>query len=738
MGEYTMKSLALFSSPVLLALAAYGSVSAQVFSVPVRWCVVADDANGNGRFDPGEQGAPAFTDPGHVGEVDADNVLWRRHERPSEAVFIPEAQLTFRSGIYNIVEDPILRFPIIPDPDPTPTSAPFWLYGDIYNDVAYEWNAAHNACVGAWRDEHGVEDIGVVAINANHLRSQAGESGPGVATLDGRRMLLRDNAYVLPGSPLKAFPVGDHVDKHFGHEMGHALAGLQHTCSIQNTMRSGRFDPSGDGLVDNIHLSSGIAEVTSPGADDAECTADDGTDTVNQIQAMRDAAQAAPGCKIAGTNIDCTVLSDVRTDRIRDAPLPYLDLSMFIATNEGDTIKLVHELMGPLGGRTFTEHRYVDYYAFIDQDEDATSGGRADALGVPIRFGGAELASRVRVGMGDHGFSFTPTVWRFIEGSFQEIADRGIRAYAFPLIAVSEARRAHIADQIVLEMPTAIFGPDNVSFRVQAAIVSDSMNVLDLLDEDPERPGRSFRWRSPTFPVCSVLPEAAPRLGRITVSSTGLLPNRSVHLIFGDRHIASGHAGADGSVSISTAIPTNATDGLHLVTVGTDGTALTADCTANVQGGPEPGDDDEPQGGGGYAAEYAAKVVCGIQADQQHIGLARGVYSTTINIRNASTEPTTFASELALAYPPGDQGPGEVLQMSEERLLPGHAVLTDCEDLRRRLFKGRLPAPYIEGFLVIRGRSGLDVIGVYTAADLSENVRSVDVETIPERPVPTD
>lgn len=257
---------------LLLALAmASASASAQVYSVPVRWCVVANDANGNGRVDAGEQGAPAFTNPGNVGEVDTDNVLWRRHERPSDAVFIPEAQVTFRSGIYNIVEDSVLRFPIIPDPDPNPTGAAFWLYGDIINpnDSASEWNVAHNACVQAWREQHGVEDIGVVVINANHVRSLSGDSEPGIATLGGRRMLLRDNAYLLPGSPLynsSMFPVADHVDKHFGHEMGHALAGLHHTCNNQNLMSNRRLDPSGDARVDNIHLSTSIAQVTSPGA----------------------------------------------------------------------------------------------------------------------------------------------------------------------------------------------------------------------------------------------------------------------------------------------------------------------------------------------------------------------------------------------------------------------------------------------------------------------------------------
>lgn len=591
------------------------SASAQVFSIPIRWCVVANDANGNGRVDPGEAGAPAFTNPGNVGEPDTDNVLWRRHERPSDSVYIPEAQITFRSGIYNIVEDPILRFPIIPDPDPITTGG--WLYGDILMSSAdsilpsVEWNAAHNACVQAWRDQHGVEDIGVVVINANHSRNASVDSEPGVAVLGGRRILLRDNAYLLPGSPLynsAEFPVADHVDKHFGHEMGHALASLRHTCNNQNLMSNRRLDPSGDARVDNIHLSTSIAQVIDPGGDDRDCGTgnnvvinpgpDDTTQTVNQIQLLRDAARATPGCKIAGTNTDCTRRSDVRTDRIRDSEFLFTDLSLVTATDEGAFTKLFHEPMGPLNRRYFGHEVYFDYFTFLDQDRDAATGGSAEDLGVEVRFKGAELVTRVRVRVGRQGFEFAPTVWRFERGSFRRVRDRRIRAYAFPLIALSERRTDRLTDQITIEMPNVVFGPGITDFRVQAAVIRHSpagVKVLDLLDEDKERPGVDFRWRSPRFPVCSVNPGAAPRGGSITVKSTGLMPNRPVHLIFGDRHVANGHADAAGTVVINTAVPAYARDGQHLITVGTDQTALTADCVTTVKGGPRPPQDGYQQ-----------------------------------------------------------------------------------------------------------------------------------------------
>lgn len=592
-----MRPLLRFST-LLALIAPPAAASAQVYSVPIRWCVVADDANGNGRFDPGEQGAPAFTDPGNVGEVDTDNVLWRRHERPSDAVFIPEAQVTFRSGIYNIVEDATLRFPIIPDPEPDP-GTPGNAYGDIVADAGFgsspEWNAAHNACVNAWSEVHGVGDIGVVVINANHYSTSTGDSQPGIAAVGERRMLLRDNAYLLPGSPLydaSEFPVADHVDKHFGHEIGHALAGLHHTCSVQNLMRGGRTDNNSDGLVDNIHLSTSIlqGDVVDP---------DDCTNSVNQIEAIRTAAQAAPGCKIAGTNTDCTVMSDVRADRIRDAPFPFGDLSLFYATRDGETVRLVHEPMGPLVRSDYVgpEGVFLDFYSFIDKDRDAATGGGAEALGVPVPFGGAEFATRVRIGMGRQGFTFLATAWQFAGGAFAEVTDRRIRGYAHPVRALSETSEIRLTDKVTIEFPASVFGAGLSGFRVQAAVVharDSTTRVLDLLDEDRERPGRTIRWESPTFPVCSVTPGTAPRLGAITVLSTGLLPNRPVHLIFGDRHVANGHAGADGSVTITTSIPAGVRDGQHLITVGTDGTALTADCIADVKGGPRP----PPQDGG--------------------------------------------------------------------------------------------------------------------------------------------
>lgn len=74
-------------------------------SVPIRWC--------------GVEGAASMADPGVVGELTTDDVLWRRHERPSDQIYIPQIDMTFRSGATRAIVDGPVSFPIIRDPEGT-------------------------------------------------------------------------------------------------------------------------------------------------------------------------------------------------------------------------------------------------------------------------------------------------------------------------------------------------------------------------------------------------------------------------------------------------------------------------------------------------------------------------------------------------------------------------------------------------------------------------------------------
>src|SRR5437868_9618532 len=80
---------------LLVCTLAIPAQAGDTLPVALRWCVVGNDVNGNKHWDPGEQGTPAFTNPGGVlngqgmPEPDTDNVLWRRHERASDNTWIP-------------------------------------------------------------------------------------------------------------------------------------------------------------------------------------------------------------------------------------------------------------------------------------------------------------------------------------------------------------------------------------------------------------------------------------------------------------------------------------------------------------------------------------------------------------------------------------------------------------------------------------------------------------------------
>jgi hypothetical protein len=136
--------------------------------------------------------------------------------------------------------------------------------------------------------------------------------------------------------------------------------------------------------------------------------------------------------------------------------------------------------------------------------------------------------------------------------------------------------------------------------------------------------------------------------------------------------------------------------------------------------------------------EYSAKVVCGLQKDPRSMQVVRGFYGTAVNIHNPGKERVAFKKKLALTYPPQREEPGKVIPIAEHKLGYDEALEVDCDDLVEEVFDGRLPEPFIKGFVVVQATGELDVTAVYTAAGLDRNseltsVTSIDVEQIPGR-----
>jgi hypothetical protein len=136
--------------------------------------------------------------------------------------------------------------------------------------------------------------------------------------------------------------------------------------------------------------------------------------------------------------------------------------------------------------------------------------------------------------------------------------------------------------------------------------------------------------------------------------------------------------------------------------------------------------------------EYAAKLVCGVQANAKNLQLTRGFYTTAINIHNPHSVDLKFEKVLSLTYPPDEQKPGDVLPIAQDLLRPNEALAVDCEDIRTGVFPYGFPEPYIKGFVVIRSPQILDVSAVWTTAALDKTHRgimhsSLDVEEIRPR-----
>ncbi|KZL20674.1 hypothetical protein PsAD2_01161 [Pseudovibrio axinellae] len=137
--------------------------------------------------------------------------------------------------------------------------------------------------------------------------------------------------------------------------------------------------------------------------------------------------------------------------------------------------------------------------------------------------------------------------------------------------------------------------------------------------------------------------------------------------------------------------------------------------------------------------EYAAKIVCGDQADAENLQLTQGRYATTVNVHNPKPAEVAFSKKLALSIPPGRQEPGAIMPIDVHELEYDQALAVDCDDLRLRLFSQGFPEDFIEGFLVFESQGPLDVIAVYTSAQMDPEApervlqSSIDIEQVAER-----
>ncbi len=432
-------------------------------------------------------------------------------------------------------------------------------------------------------------------------------------------MRIQDNAFSLKGTPL-SIGYDDEFEETLGHEVGHSMVyfrtistgtfpiGLRHTGDT--VCSNGQPVTVTHNLMNQVPLQEDIDKDTfqeftnlslSESIPDALNVAANGTcGIIDQVTHLRNSAQLYAGCAFAGTMNPCSTLSSLRTDARDDVDVPAVDLTILGAQEPDDRSETIfaHRVAGDVP-RSLTRATVFKYLVFADLDNNPATGGTPSSLGFATAFHGAELVSLVQVtpiiiDNSVAGFTTDATVWIFSSGAFVRSSDPGISAALEAEQTIGDATDGRSTTEVgpttvVIHIPNSVRGPRSASYRVQAKTILEVGGIVsatDVLDESADELGEIIHTAFPVFPVCSVTPDPAAALSEVTASATGLLPNQPLEVLLGTIEVARGVTDATGAATLTFQLPA-VPGGNHLVTMGSVGTVLTADCIVNVQVPPE-------------------------------------------------------------------------------------------------------------------------------------------------------
>lgn len=585
---------AVFGLMLALGVGEAAHASGQLLEVPVRWCAL--------------RGSPAVNAFGSLGEPDTDAVLWRRHERASDRVWLNQGtSITFRSAVTaNNLNDKNVSYPIIDDPDvDAPGHDAPGVEGDILDPNlgnTKEFDDAVTACTTAWSSRAGASTLGPIALNVRRLVHPNGtENLQGYGEFD---VTSTTTANVCANPPtgvtgasgrvaiadyfvVRGFDPDEHI---LAHEFGHVLS-LEHGNGLDDdNPKDGLFDgdPNYTDQCDPSEVNAQPDSLMTPGVN---------ANLITSLQRQRarvfavkyaNAPSDPPAALVPGD-----VIGDEVPDEIDDVVERSIDITRVTLTTHGpdQTTTISHALIDLLPDNP--SHQFL---AFVDLDDDATTGGAPTALnlGVPTDFMGAELVTRVVVTAED-GFVLVPTVWRFQAGAFVEISDPSIQANLGVTVAGEVPReRNHL---VSIGFSNAVRGPLTPTIRLQAYAqtpLPEPPGPAIVLNGTPSEydvaPSGGIPFQLfvefPDFPAAGVTPFLARPGQAVLVEALDLFPNAMTKVFLGDVMVGVGNSDGTGGFVKSFVVPFGAALGERLVTVGTFGTGLTADTSVVVEGTP--------------------------------------------------------------------------------------------------------------------------------------------------------
>ena len=552
----------------------------QKIFVPMSWCIVA--------------GSPAANSPPNF--IGADNqtdaIIWRRHERPTDTIYTPQANMSLRSAINNAWGS--FNFPIINDPDPTGGGQISDIRGEDVNINGAEFFAIMNDCDAQYA-ALGRAGVGITAVNVG-LYHDAGDNyvntigwggcseapaGTCVVPFNGLIGVI-DNRYLHPSSPDRTRPDGgtyatlDPRDVLTGHEVGHALS-LDHFSDVTRMMNP---------FITGSNFGLTAAEIT----------------------ALRANAMNVPGVEIDPPGVfnpgkwRATRIPD-EIDGLGQKERPgFLDIASANMAFNKETGELHAEILMREKLPLRLPEPPCEWIFLVNTDNNGGTGLDSSVLrefGVPINradYKGADLLLHATFESGPAGpilvhtaiamndkvtdvtEAFRPeirdlAVYRALAGPSDELNDRAVLAQSIAWVA-----NPHLPDFDMLPHLPDPIKPMQIPIQV---IVTQGGEEQDVLD--PRNLGIDLVLEDPTFPHCFP-PETAVAGETIQVPADGFPPGAEVHAFLGDELVGNIMKTDDaGNITFPIPIPKDAA-GERLITIGVLDTALTADCTVNVKG----------------------------------------------------------------------------------------------------------------------------------------------------------
>jgi hypothetical protein len=308
--------------------------------------------------------------------------------------------------------------------------------------------------------------------------------------------------------------------------------------------------------------------------------------TPEQVARARAIARATPGARVLTPTgfVNGDVIADSALDSLGDAQdgavdMVALDMSINSATQ---TLSVSHRLR-----RTIPDSGSYRFVAFLDLDDDASTGGEPASLGFDTEFRGVEWITQVEiVEVGPSDQDIVVTAWQYAAGGFeQRTPDPGIRSF---IDRHGELETdAAVFDRVGIEMSLQEVGALGERVVLQAQAQVEGSEVRDLLPNGGGAAGDLVRLSAPRVVDCAATPSPVRPGAELTVAASGLALNAEATVRFEGEVVASMTSNDQGEARVSFFVPFDQAESVAEIDVrnpaGGD-MATGTRCTVGVKG----------------------------------------------------------------------------------------------------------------------------------------------------------